>query len=119
MLLRYKVGNRGVAKMVNKWVVAAFYASFSVGLGPLTMVHSTEALPFKVRAQVVGIVVMVNKLLSFALYYLKPAMYIVFLWFLVLEHQRDTGFGGGVHQQVPHQDIRRSSCACACAIWLQ
>ncbi|CAL1385967.1 unnamed protein product [Linum trigynum] len=62
--------------MVNKWAVAAFYVSFSVGLGPLTMVHSTEALPFKVRAQVVGIVVMVNKLLSFALYYLNKLLII-------------------------------------------
>ncbi|CAI0374390.1 unnamed protein product [Linum tenue] len=76
-MLNYEISSR-VVKELKRWSTIAFFGSFSFGLGPMTMVHSSEALPFKVRAQVIGIAVMVNRLLSFGLYCLKPALDRVF-----------------------------------------
>ncbi|CAN0890897.1 Polyol transporter 5 [Linum grandiflorum] len=58
----------------NKWCIVAFLGSFSIGLGPITGVHTSEVLPYKVRAQVIGIVAMLNRLMSFGLSYLKPLL---------------------------------------------
>ncbi|CAN0871351.1 Polyol transporter 5 [Linum grandiflorum] len=58
----------------NKWCIVVFLGSFSIGLGPITWVHTSEVLPYKVRAQVIGIVTMLNRLMSFGLGYLKPLL---------------------------------------------
>ncbi|CAN0890898.1 Polyol transporter 5 [Linum grandiflorum] len=58
----------------NKWCIVVFLGSFSIGLGPVTWLHTSEVLPYKVRAQVIGIVVMLNRLMSFGLGCLKPQL---------------------------------------------
>ncbi|CAN0890722.1 Polyol transporter 5 [Linum grandiflorum] len=63
------------AKEMNLWTTTAFFGSFSTGLGPITWVHTSEVLPFKVRAQVIGLVVMLNRMLSFGITFLPPLMY--------------------------------------------
>ncbi|CAL1385968.1 unnamed protein product [Linum trigynum] len=42
--LNYKVGNLRAATVGNKWSVMAFFASLSISLGPMTTVHTSEAL---------------------------------------------------------------------------
>ncbi|CAL1400559.1 unnamed protein product [Linum trigynum] len=71
-LLKNVVRSRGI-KLMYKVSMSAFFGSYSFGFGSVTMIHTTEALPFKVRAQVIGITVMVNRLVSFILYYVKTA----------------------------------------------
>ncbi|CAN0863820.1 Polyol transporter 5 [Linum grandiflorum] len=55
-----------------KWWVVVYFGSFSLGFGPITWIHTSEMLPYNVRAQVIGIVAMLNRLLSFGLSYFKP-----------------------------------------------
>ncbi|CAN0890972.1 Polyol transporter 5 [Linum grandiflorum] len=55
-----------------KWWVVVYFGAFSLGFGPITWIHTSEMLPYKVRAQVIGIVVMLNRLMSFGLNYFKP-----------------------------------------------
>ncbi|CAN0907375.1 Polyol transporter 5 [Linum grandiflorum] len=61
-------------RRMNLWTTVVFFGSFCTGLGPITWVHTSEVLPFKVRAQVIGIVVMLNRMMSFDLSFLKPLM---------------------------------------------
>ncbi|GLT29021.1 hypothetical protein SLA2020_039150 [Shorea laevis] len=44
--------------------VCAFVSCFSIGLGPITWVYSTEIFPLKLRAQGAGLAISVNRLVS-------------------------------------------------------
>ncbi|CAL1368441.1 unnamed protein product [Linum trigynum] len=70
--VKYQFINPRAIEEMNKWSIAAVLGSFSLGLGPVTWVHTSEILPFKVRAQLIGIIVTMNRLISFGLEYLNP-----------------------------------------------
>ncbi|CAL1385955.1 unnamed protein product [Linum trigynum] len=72
MALDHRFFDSGVAERMSKWSMVAVFGSFSLGLGPMTWVHTSEVLPFKVRAQLIGMTVVVNRLICLGLTYLKP-----------------------------------------------
>ncbi|KAM7275560.1 hypothetical protein ACFE04_017426 [Oxalis oulophora] len=44
--------------------VCAYVSSFSIGLGPITWVYSSEIFPIRLRAQAAGLAISVNRLVS-------------------------------------------------------